>query len=274
MFGYVVINKPDMRFKDFDVYQSYYCGLCRELKAEYGLKGQLTLNYDLTFLSILLSGLYEPETTAAVTRCIAHPFEQHRTLRNECSRYAAEMNVLLTYYKCLDDWSDDHKFSARVMSSALKKSGQRVSEKYPDKASVIRDELNKLAEYEKAESNDIDAVSGCFGRIMAEVFTYRTDEWTQTLSRMGFYLGKYIYILDAYTDYDEDMKKGRYNPLGEKGHDVEYIREMLTMMMAQCSAAYDFLPIVESTEILDNIIYSGVWSRFIIPSEAQAEIHD
>ncbi len=62
MFGYISINKAEMKFKDYDVYHSYYCGLCKVLKECYGRRGQVTLSFDMTFLVILLTGLYEPDT--------------------------------------------------------------------------------------------------------------------------------------------------------------------------------------------------------------------
>lgn len=263
MFGYVVINKPDIRFKDYDIYQAYYCGLCRELKAKYGLKGQITLNYDLTFLTILLSSLYEPEhEIKSMCKCIAHPFEKHRTIRNEFSSYAADMNVLLSYYKCLDDINDEHSFKAQMLGSALKKSGKSVERKYPKQAASIKEELQKLSEYESSKCTDIDAVSGCFGRLLAAVFVYREDEWKEYLYEMGFYLGKFIYILDAYADYNEDIKSGRYNPLSETESNLDGVRNMLTLEMAECAKAYEMLPIVDNTDIIENIIYSGIWSGF------------
>lgn len=263
MFGYVVINKPDIRFKDFDVYQAYYCGLCRQLKADYGFKGQITLNYDLTFLSILLSSLYEPEKEVRTScKCVAHPFVQHAVIRNEYTSYAADMNVLLTYYKCLDDCQDDKSIKAKCLADSLKKAGRRIEEAYPHQAEVIRTELDKLKEFENEKSCDIDAVSGCFGRLLAAVFTCKNDEWQEYVTGMGFYLGKFIYILDAYADYDEDIKSGSYNPLVGIGGDRDKVRTMLTLMASECAKAYDMLPIVDNTEILENIIYSGIWSGF------------
>ena len=117
MFGYVIINKPEMKLKDFDLYRSYYCGLCRDLKESFGFKGQLTLNYDLTFLAILLDGLYEDNTTISECRCIVHPFSKHATRRNEYTDYAADMNVLLTYYQCLDDWKDEKNRKKKRLQS-------------------------------------------------------------------------------------------------------------------------------------------------------------
>ena len=115
MFGYIIVNKPEMKFKEFDVYHGYYCGLCRKLKEHYGKIGQMTLSYDMTFVVMLLSSLYEPETERGVTKCAAHPLQKHPTRTNEITDYAAHMNVLLTYYKCQDDWKDERRHKQLLM---------------------------------------------------------------------------------------------------------------------------------------------------------------
>ena len=96
MFGYIVMNQPEMKFKDYDLYRSFYCGLCRELKERYGLSGQISLNYDLTFLLVLLSALYEPPTRKGKTRCVMHPVCRQPVRKNEITEYAADMNIILT----------------------------------------------------------------------------------------------------------------------------------------------------------------------------------
>lgn len=262
MFGYVVINQNEMKFKDFELYQSYYCGLCRDLKEMFGKKGQLTLNYDLTFLAILLDGLYDTVTQESECRCVVHPGKKHATRRNEFTRYAAEMNILLTYYQCLDDWNDEKKKNRKMLANSLKKKALKVQEKYPDKCRMIVEELDKLNELEKAGNYNLDLLSGCFGRLMSVLFCYKEDEWKNYLGNTGFYLGKFIYILDSYCDYEEDMKKGRFNALKEFGTDRENVKGLLTLMMAECTRNYEMLPIVENVEILQNILYSGVWSGF------------
>ena len=102
MFGYIIVNKAEMKFKEFDAYHSFYCGICRDLKRKYGALGQLSLSYDMTFLAILLTGLYEPETREGSCKCVAHPFESHPTRNNIFTEYAADMNALFAYYKCSD----------------------------------------------------------------------------------------------------------------------------------------------------------------------------
>ena len=274
MFGYIVINKPEMKFREFDVYQSYYCGLCKSLKDNYGKRGQMTLSYDMTFLALLLTSLYEPETTSGYRRCVAHPVEKHLYRQNEFTDYAADMNILLSYEKCLDDWKDEHKFKKRLMAALLKSKNQRVYEKYPEKFDKICKLMEQIHAYEKEESKEIDQVSGVFGELMAEIFVYRKDEWEETLKRMGFFFGKFIYLMDAYEDVPQDLENGTYNPLKDAYQQEDFEEQaenILLMMMAECSKAFERLPIVENTEILRNILYSGVWSRYDLVKQKRKE---
>ena len=265
MFGYVVMNKPEIKFKDFDMYRSFYCGLCRELKERYGLSGQITLTYDMTFVILLLSGLYEPPTKKGLTRCIVHPVRRQPVRKNAITEYAADMNIFLTYYKCKDDWNDERSILGLAFGKLLERKEKKSEKLWSKKVQTIVSCLDELSELEKENATDIDRVSGCFGRIMAEIFAYREDVWEPTLRRMGFYFGKFIYLLDAYDDVEEDVKKGNYNPFSKdyiiKGFD-DRVKSMLMMMMAETCREFEKLPIIKYTDILRNILYSGVWCRF------------
>lgn len=265
MFGYIIINKGDMKFKEFDVYHSYYCGLCQALKESYGAKGQISLTYDMTFLVMLLSSLYEPETVMREVKCIAHPFEKHLIRSNQFSHYGADMNVLFTYYKCRDDWEDERKVSRLAYSKLLKKAYTDICSRYGDKAAKIDSLMRKLSEEEKRQNQDLDRMAGLFGEIMGEMLSVKNDEWQDELQAMGNYLGKFIYLLDAYEDIEEDLKEGRYNPLVTRYQKPDFEDEMktiLTMMMAGCCKEFEKLPIIENAEILRNILYSGIWYRY------------
>lgn len=259
------MNKPEMKFKDFDLYQSYYCGLCKTLKDRYGRTGQMTLSYDMTFVILLLTSLYEPETALDERRCAVHPFEPHPVRANLFSQYAADMNILLSYYKCLDDWEDERKVTKKAMAQSLHGKFRKVAQAYPGKERLIREMMEQIRRCEKEKSRDVDEASGYFGEIMAEVLVYRKDEWENDLHRMGFFLGKFIYLMDAWEDVEKDAKTGNYNVFAHeyKEKDFEkHTEKILSMMMAECSRAFERLPIVENTEILRNILYSGVWCRY------------
>ena len=269
MFGYIIVNKQEMKFREFDCYQSYYCGLCQDLKKRYGRSGQLTLSYDMTFLILLLSSLYEPDTQLSSCKCVAHPFEAHPTRQNIFTEYAADMNLLLSYSKCGDEWEAEGMLTRRAAAAALKEKFDRVCRKYPQKAERIRELLEQIRACEKAGETSMDLASGCFGEVMAEIFAWRQDEWEMELRTVGFFLGKFIYLMDAYEDMEEDAKSGGYNVFLHKRTEEgsgeafeESARQILQMMMAECSRAFEKLPILENVEILRNILYSGVWCRY------------
>jgi len=265
MFGYISINKAELKFKEFDIYHSFYCGLCRCLKEKYGKSGQMTLSYDMTFLVMLLAGLYEPEEETGKGKCIAHPFEKHIWRKNEFTEYVADMNLLLSYYKCKDDWADEKKYTKLIYSKILNPKYKKMKDAYSEKVDKIVGLLKDITVSEKAGEEDIDMMSGRFGEIMGEIFVYRQDEWSGSMYKIGFYLGKFIYLMDAYEDIEADLKNKTYNPLlklyQEDGFE-EYCQQILTMMMAECSKEFEKLPILDNIEILRNILYSGVWCRF------------
>ncbi len=265
MFGYVTICEPELKVKDLKKYKGYYCGLCRELREEYGFMGQMTLTYDMTFAVILLTSLYESEQKMEMHRCKVHPVKQQMMIRSEMTSYAAAMNVLLAYYHMEDDWRDEKKTSSLVTMRLIRGKAERIVAEYPRQSRAIRKALKELAACEREQSTDIDRVSGCFGRLMAELFIYRKDVWEKPLRRMGFYMGKFIYLMDAFEDLPEDMEKGRYNPLreisGEEGYE-ERIKQILCMMIAESTAEFERLPCLIDVDILRNILYDGVWNRY------------
>ncbi|MCD8325363.1 MAG: DUF5685 family protein [Lachnospiraceae bacterium] len=270
MFGYVIVNKAEMKYKEFDVYHSYYCGLCHVLKENYGRAGQLSLSYDMTFVLMLLTSLYEPEETADYYRCLAHPFEKHLTVTSEVTEYVADMNVLLTYLKAQDDWKDEKKITGLAMETLLGRDERKVSEKYRKKADAIMKLMRQIAREEKEGQTDIDTMAGLFGSVMAEIVAMKEDEWQEILRRLGYYLGKFIYLADAYEDIETDIKKNNYNPLRERYQNPEFeddFHTILTMMIAECCKAFEQLPIIEHVDILRNILYSGVWCRYLVVRE-------
>lgn len=265
MFGYVLVNKPELKIREFEVYRSYYCGLCHALKSRYGNLSRLTLNYDMTFLVMLLSDLYDAEDNTTCGHCMLHPVKKHCSRHNEVTDYCADMCILLSYYKCLDDWKDEKKLSKKLMAVVLGKKYRKVKERYPEKAEFVENRLNMLSIVESSKADHIDKAARVFGEIMAEIFVYKDDRWKEDLYKIGFYLGKFIYLLDAYEDIENDIKSGAYNPFKGiyKNEDFDnQVLKLLLLMIGECTDAFERLPLVENVEILRNILYSGVWVRF------------
>ena len=265
MFGYVVAHKPELRMREFYKYRAYYCGLCKVLKEKYGFLGQITLTYDMTFLVILLTSLYEEALEQEEYRCLVHPMKKQKMLYNQITEYAADMNVILSYYKLVDDWEDEKSKIGLVGMTAMKRTFQKLQAQYPEKSEAIRRCLCDLQKSEMQKEDSIDVIARHFGELMAELFSYKKDVWEPKLREMGFYLGKFIYIMDAYDDLEQDIKKHNYNvliPMSKQENFDAECEEMLNCVLAECTNRFEKLPCIDDVEILRNILYAGVWNKF------------
>ena len=177
MFGYVTVNPEALTQAQRDRFQAFYCGLCRCLRREYGLKGQMTLSFDMTFLLLTLSSLYEPEEQSGEERCAPHPRKKHAWVENEFTAYAADMNLALAYHKLMDDWADERNLLRRVGAEALKRGYRRVEARWGEKCAAIEKGVRDLSAIEKRREMDIDAPANCFGELLGELFVYRHDQW-------------------------------------------------------------------------------------------------
>lgn len=266
MFGYVNINRRELKVRDYETYHAFYCGLCQMLKHRFGRKSQLLLNFDMTFLIILLTGLYELPGRRGSYLCGLHPTCRQELLVNEVTAYAADMSVLMAYENFMDDWRDERSYVKRSYAALLRRDYERVRRKYPRQAKALTLYLKQLDVFEHRKEASLDDAAGVTGAFLGEIFVWREDEWQDCLWRMGFYLGKFIYLMDAFEDMETDIKKGLYNPFVmleyTKAEKEPACREILTGMMSQCSGAFERLPVLEYADILRNILYSGVWCRY------------
>ena len=261
MFGNVTANWKELNKEQRRRYGAVYCGICRCIREQSSNLSRLGLSYDMAFLALLLMSLYEPEEVSGDHACILHPIKKRPWVENEFVRYGADMNVALAYYNFADDWQDDQKLSAKAMMGILGKELPRIEEEYPRQCAAIRDCISRLNALEKEGCPNPDEPAGAFGELMAEILTYREDLWAPHLRQMGMALGRFIYLLDAAVDYDKDKRKGKYNPYLAMGTGKEWPRweEYLILTMGRCTASYEMLPLVQDKDILDNILYSGVW---------------
>lgn len=267
MFGYININQKELSEESKKIYQAYYCGLCQKLKTNCGTKGQMLLSYDLTFLIVLLTGLYELENTETEFTCPLHPTKKRTAYINESTEYAADMNLILAYQNLLDDWKDEKSYTKKAFVKILDKDYTRIVSKYPRQVRALEEFMRKTAEAEKNKETNLDLVAGLTGEMLGEIMCWREDEWQEEMRTLGFYMGKFIYLMDAYEDYEADQKKNCYNPLVymEKENDQEFdtfCKLLLTSMMSECAKSFERLPILLHADILRNILYSGVWSRY------------
>lgn len=265
MFGYITIDRDELKGKEFDRYRSYYCGICMDLKASCGQLSRMTLTYDMTFLAVLLTDLYDDMTPAESRFCIAHPLQRQLCLQNRFTRYAADMNLLLVYHNLCDNWIDDRSHRSLAAARLIRRAYLATAKKYPEQVRAIRKYLKELRAVEESGSCDLDLASGLTGNLLGGIFAYADDEWADELRNLGFYLGKFIYLMDAWDDVEKDRAKGSYNPfraLAAESDFEERAGEVLTLQAACATKAFERLPLVENVDILRNILYSGIWVKY------------
>ena len=262
MFGIIQANLSDLTEEEKERYRAFYCGLCHALGERYGFRSRLGLTYDLTFLAMFLSSLYEPEETGKAVRCAVHPCKKHKYLSGKYIDYAADMTIALTYFKCLDDWNDDRNISHKCYATLLKKAYEEVRAARKDQCSIIEKEINEISEIEKSCFASPNAAANSFGRLMSAIFVAEPDHWMPRLQKFGYHIGKYIYLADAAIDLRHDQKKGSYNPFSSVTLSQEEIRSMLKTILGEAADAFESLPLIQDVHILRNILYSGVWIKY------------
>ena len=262
MFGYVMASISELTKQQKNRYSSVYCGVCRNIRHTACNAARLGLSYDMAFLALLLMSLYEPQEQEIAHACALHPMR--KAVENPLVAYAADMNALLLYYKCLDDIADENKPTAKKMAQWLLPAVLELEKKYPRQSQAVKKSLAELARLEQENCPEPDKPAACFGALLGEILVYRQDHWEQTLRQLGDALGRFIYLADGAVDCKKDKKRGRYNPFLAMGmeEDPKQFEALLVLAMGRCVKFYEHLPLVQDKEILDNILYSGVWLEY------------
>lgn len=262
MFGYVMANLGELEKPRRKRYTGIYCGICRSIRGQCSEGCRLGLSYDMAFLAMLLMSLYEPQESGGNHACVLHPARPWTD--NQYIRYGADMNVALAYYNALDDYEDEGKLSSKLLCNVFGKELHRIQSAYPRQCQAIADGIGALNKLEKEKCQNPDEPAGCFGKLMGELFVYEEDMWAPLLRKMGDALGRYIYLADAAVDYRRDKKKNQYNPFLAMGMEENWDawEQYLVLAMSRCTDAYERLPLVQDKDILDNILYSGVWVEY------------
>ena len=283
MFGYVTPLKPELKIREYESFKSYYCGICMHIKDGFGNIPRMSLNYDMTFLGLLLDGLHKEERSFKIQRCIAHPLKKKPMIvNNKALAYAAAMNVSLVYYKLLDDVADDRSMKSKVSSIILSPYKSKFNRNVTIINDIIEENLKKLSylEVEKRFSS-IDEIAHPFSEIVGKIlnlypeeFEGDSEEIRGNLYELGYSLGKWIYIIDALDDLKEDMEKNKFNPINylyntnNKTYEelMGEIRDRMEFTIFNCGYtcrnALENLPIKRNKEILENIISLGMMDKY------------
>lgn len=274
MFGYVRPFKPEMKVRDLELYRAAYCGLCHTLGGEYSPLMRLSLSYDLTFLALLLSGLRPGRCEFDRRRCPVHPLRRRPVCRRtEEFRLAADVGVILVYYK-LRDGMRDRAAGDRARSLALMPAAAPAHRRARNRrADVERLAVRYTADQAQAEKTGagLDAAAEPTAAMLAGLLAGAAADKTQSriLERFGYFLGKWVYLADAADDLDDDWKCGDFNPLlpvresaAAPAPDFAVLRRRAAELMNVCNhemaAAFELLHFYRFRPIIGNILYLGL----------------
>lgn len=284
MFGYVTPLKPELKVRELEQFRGYYCGVCIGIKENFGNLPRMALNYDMTFLALLLDGLNPQELKVEFKRCIAHPTKKKAiVLDNDAISYAASMNISLVYFKILDDVNDDKSLKSKTSALLLYPYKNKFSNSIKLINDIIKENLNLLSKLESNKNfTSIDEICDPFSTIVGKILELYPKkiiddckETRENLYNLGYALGKWIYLVDALDDLEEDMIKGKFNPISHlyNTENKSYtdliidIKERLEFSILNCACnCKEFLSSLKlnrNKEILENIINLGMMDKYL-----------
>lgn len=267
MFGYVRPALSQLSQEEKDLYQSAYCGLCHEMGKRHGFWARFTLNYDLTFLAVLLqAGQTNGETVCL--RCPAHPVHKPRScLRGRGMERAADVSLILTWHKLDDDVRDHGFFSGlphRFLRRWFRRPYLRAAQACPTFVERVQQGMEQLSRLEQQRFPRLDAVAHEFASMLAAAAQEQADgDQARILEQLLYHLGRWIYLIDAWDDLDEDQACGRYNPLdarfeGRAKEEQEYVATTCTHSARLAYAAANLLELGEWSHVVENVLCVGL----------------
>lgn len=284
MFGYIRICKPQMKISEYEIYQSVYCTLCRHLGRRLGLPARMLLNYDYTFLTMIMIALSGKTSCFKAGRCVFNPTRRcgNCTTHDEAFEYTAALTAIMYYHKLRDNINDSdmrHKLLWMTMMPYAFHVRRRAAKVCPEEDALVSEYINRqfAAETKALQSGEVMVDELC--EPTAEVLSAIAEKLSpkesdkMILRRFGYFLGRWIYMIDALDDLNDDIRDGSFNPLvlkfGLTAEDAKtdsdhfekakcFGNDSLNASVSEAIKYYELLEFGDFKPILDNIMYLGI----------------
>lgn len=265
MLGYIKVYKPELRIKEYEMYKSIYCTLCKRLGKDYGILSRFTLSYDFTFLALLKISLNDREINTVRKSCPFNPLKKcnYCTENTDVFDFAAATAQIMLYYKFNDNVIDEkglkkiaYKLLRLIFSAAHKKAAQ----KFPDIENAVKNYILSQSRLEKEDCASLDISAEPTALVISKIFMMCSDDYKQkrVLERLGYCIGRYTYLMDALEDLEQDKKKNRFNPLKNREDSRLVAQNQIYATINEAKSAFELLDIQKFKNILGNIIYIGL----------------
>ncbi len=268
MFGYIKPFNPELRVKEQEAYRAIYCGLCKQLGKVYGPFVRMTLSYDFAFLAMLAIGVKGEMVEFRQERCVAHPLKKRNICQeNECLDLSAAMATILLYHKLKDNLADGNAAEKALCMTALpfaQTAYRKAAKKIPELAQIAQEQMEQQSLLEKEHCSSVDRASEPTAKILEAVLGSLSDDEMQqmVLKRIGYLLGRWVYLIDALDDLSDDIKNDNYNPFRYCEEDTETAQEQavgsLYMTIAEIIKAYQLLDVTYFDGVLSNVFELGL----------------
>ena len=265
MFGYVTINKPELKIKEYEAYKGVYCTLCKEMGKEYGLLSRFLLSYDGVFYVMYKLGLSQDKINVSNSRCSFNPCKKCMkiTCENNVYKLACAITVILAYFKLVDNLHDSKPLK-KVLLYLLYPYFSFITKKAKNKFSqifdIVSDGMNEQFKTEKENDISLDKSAHPTGKILSELFSYgEPDENKEQTAQFGYQLGRVVYFLDAFDDYEKDKKENTFNPFINSNNIVDDATKTMNLSIGALTEIFKMQKFNNFSTIIENIIYDGLY---------------
>lgn len=265
MFGYVNVFQNELKIKEYNVYKAYYCGVCHSCGKNLSFFSRFTLSYDITFMALLLDSISDEKTACVPKRCMVHPLKKRTVaIENRAIDYSACVGIMLTYLKFKDDVKDDKSLKGLMGMLLLHRGVKKARKKFPGIYEEIEKLLCSLSRLEKEKCSSPDEVADVFGKLLGNCMMapFAGEENKKQLYWLGYYVGRWIYLIDAVNDFEKDIKTQNYNPYKFSYNNMKELEKdselPLTLTLESAASAFELLEIKKYRAILENILYLGM----------------
>lgn len=265
MIGYVRLYKPEMKIKHYEEYRAVYCSLCRVLGKRYGLIARLTLSYDFTFFAVLQMSVSGMRSCFEQKRCPFNPLKKCNFCADNTKalEYAADVSMLTVYYKIIDNLNDEgffKKLGMRIIQPIFWRYYKKAVKYAPEADRIISQSMQRQKKIEESKIGNVDEAADSSAQALSELCSLNVSgSEKRILKRIGYLLGRWVYITDAYFDRENDRKKGSYNPLNIEEKDENEIKAMLNITVGEMISAYELLNVRQFDAVIRNVLVDGLY---------------
>lgn len=274
MFGYIRAEKGELKVKEYDTYKAIYCSLCKKLGKNYGILSRMTLSYDFTFLALLNMSLESKCPEFERKRCAFNPLKKCNYCKDtDTFEMPAAAAMIMLYYKIIDNIEDEKglkKLGFVLLKPIFKSANKKAAKRFPEIKEIVSEYMSQQKYVEQKEGASLDEACDPTAKALSKIFELCSEDTQQkrVLNRLGYCMGRYIYLLDAAVDVLDDVKKGNFNPLKVNGKHttkedvVKRVEPQLYFCINECIMAFELLNVRKYKTILGNIIYLGLEETF------------